>query len=188
MYDRKNLSIALMSVFSGILLCIAVTDLAIKRACPYDPCIDNSQVIPLSDRDYFPAVHQRLGSAKESIHIASFEVKYYAGYPKSNQNILVEDLINASMRGVDVFVIVDEYSTENNAFDYLRANGVNVRYDSEDVTTHAKLIIVDGRTTVLGSTNLSYFGLEKNNEANVLIHAYHVAEYFEDYFWNLWDS
>jgi len=64
--------------------------------------------------------------------------------------------------------------------------GIEIKHDSEEVTTHSKLVIIDGKTVILGSTNWSYYGLEKNHEANVLIRSKEIADYFEKYFDELW--
>lgn len=170
----------------GIVLSAVVMHLAGERNCPRALCLDSAQVVPVSDRGYFPVVHDVFRKAERSIHIAAFELKYYVNYPDSLQNTLIEDLVEAHERGVDVRIIVDEYSKENNAYDYLASKGVKIRFDPEDVTTHAKLVVVDGETVVLGSTNFSYYALEENNEADVLIVSRDFARYFEDYFEGLW--
>jgi hypothetical protein len=176
----------LLGIFLGTMVGVEVVYLVEDRVCPQAYCIDQASVIPISDRGYYPAAHEALQKASNSIHIAAFELKYYPNYPESKENILVYDLIEAHKRGVDVKIIIDEYSTENNAFNYLRENGVQVKYDGRDVTTHAKLIIIDGEIVILGSTNFSYYGLEKNREVDVLILAEHIADYFERYFQELW--
>jgi len=83
---------------------------------------------------------------------------------------------------------VDEYSKTNNAFNLLKDRGINIIYDSRSVTTHSKLVIIDGRIVILGSTNFSYYGLEKNNEANVLIESEKISEQYEAYFNDLWND
>jgi len=66
----------------------------------------------------------------------------------------------------------------------LSAGGVKVYMDDKKVTTHSKLLVVDSRFTVVGSTNWSYQALNQNNETNALIDSEQVAKeyikYFED--------
>jgi phosphatidylserine/phosphatidylglycerophosphate/cardiolipin synthase-like enzyme len=178
----------LIGAFLGVILGAGVCRLGYAYACPEKACVGAADVTPISDRGYFDQAHTILSQARESIHIVSYEVKYYPGSPNSSENRLIRDLIYARERGVDVRVVADEYSQENNAFDLLKANGIEVRMDGNQTTTHAKLIIVDGRVVLLGSTNLSYFGLEKNNEVDLLVHDDKVGKYFEVYFLNLWDK
>jgi len=187
-FNRELLLVFLLGIFFGIVLGVEVVHLTESRVCPRTYCIDRSSIVPITDRGYFPAVHEAFQRAEKSIHIAAFEIKYYTKYPESNENILINDLIDAHNRGVDVKIIMDEYSKENSAFDYLRENGVPVKYDGKDVTTHAKLIIIDGKIVILGSTNLSYYGLERNREVDVIILAEHIADYFEGYFQEMWEK
>ncbi|OYT40941.1 MAG: hypothetical protein B6U86_03360 [Candidatus Altiarchaeales archaeon ex4484_43] len=187
-FNRELLLVFLLGIFFGIVLGVEVVHLAERGVCPRTYCIDRSSIVPITDRGYFQAVHEAFQRAEKSIHIAAFEIKYYTKYPESNENILINDLIDAHNRGVDVKIIMDEYSKENSAFDYLRENGVPVKYDGKDVTTHAKLIIIDGKIVILGSTNLSYYGLERNREVDVIILAEHIADYFEGYFQEMWEK
>lgn len=186
--DRKITIGILFGIVVGILAGVELVQYSGIRACPENICLDETQIIPLSDKGYFPEVHKILQDAKNSIHMAMFELKYYETYSNSSANILVRDLIEARKRGVDVKIIIDQFSEENNAFNLLKEQGIEIKMDSENITTHAKLIIVDGRVVILGSTNLSYFGLEKNNEVDVVLVSKQTAEYYEKYFWNLWNS
>ncbi len=192
--ERNLLPGIFIGIIIGILLTSIVIHLADTRVCPEcytnfeDACIDEANIIPISDREYFPIVHRALKEAVKSIYIVAFELKYYNKYPKSMENILIDDIIDAKERGLDVKIIVDDYSRKNNAFDILKGKGIDIKYDSKDVTTHAKLIIIDGKIVILGSTNFSYYGLEKNNEVDVLIESTKIADYFERYFDGLWSS
>ena len=58
--------------------------------------------------------------------------------------------------------------------------------DSEKVTTHDKLVIIDNSTVFVGSHNWGSSALTKNNEASVMIRGGEAAEYYGDYFEYLW--
>ncbi|MFH0860602.1 MAG: phospholipase D-like domain-containing protein [Candidatus Altiarchaeota archaeon] len=176
----------LIGIMIGVVLGVMVTNTARLNVCPLKNCVNEAEIIPVSDRGYFQQAIEVLEGAQESIHIVTFELKYYPNYPDSSQNRIIEALIDAKKRGVDVRIVVDDYSKENNAFGILEENGVEVRMDPDDVTTHAKLIIVDGETVMIGSTNFSYYGLEKNNEANLIVKSRKAADYYEAYFERLW--
>ncbi len=175
-----------LGILLGAIIVVLVVNVFQEQLCSSVTCVSKASLVPIADRGYFPAVHRELQRAQQSIHIVAFEMKYYEDYLDSNQNKIVKALVDAHERGVDVRVIVDQYSKENNAYEFLREEGIQIRYDSEDVTTHSKLIIIDGKVVILGSTNFSYYGLEKNHEANILVDAENVAEYFEGYFEELW--
>ncbi|MBA7471606.1 Phospholipase D [subsurface metagenome] len=146
-------------------------------------------VKPIPNRLYYPAVHKLLSEAKESIYIVMFEMFYYRKYPESLENQLVQDLINAHKRGVNIEVILEQDTwgriTRRNKREggfMLSKAGVRVYFDSRSKTTHNKLIIIDERYTVIGSTNWSYYALEKNNEASVLIDSVSLAKFFLEEF------
>lgn len=149
-------------------------------------------VIPLVDEDYYPQVHQALTTAKKSIlcvmYIADINPKYNHGWEYN----LVNDLIGAHRRGVEVTVIFDQNimfwetgknleKTERkseNAYELLKKNGVPVYYDSIDRVTHSKILVIDNYITIVGSANWTYSALRKNHEASVLIKSRSVAEAF----------
>ncbi|BBO19259.1 conserved hypothetical protein [Candidatus Brocadia pituitae] len=149
-------------------------------------------VIPLTDGDYYPQVHQTLTTAKKSIvcvmYLADINSKYKQGWEYN----LINDLINAHRRGVTVTAIFDQNvmfweagnkqkKTErksSEAYELLKKNGVPVYYDSIDRVTHSKILIIDDYITIVGSTNWTYSALRKNHEASVLIKSRSVAEAF----------
>ncbi len=148
-----------------------------------------ADVIPISNREYVPALHQALQSAQKTIKIFMFSARYYPQYKNDANSLILNAIIDARKRGVDVEVILDasnwnrSNTLDNKAFaDTLKKAGVKVYFDPPDVTSHDKLIIVDSYITIVGSTNWSYYALERNNEASVLIYSPEVAEYFEKYF------
>lgn len=143
----------------------------------------------INDRDYAPAVYRELTSADESIHIAMFSLTYYLKYPRSSVNQFIKALVEKHDVGVDVRVIIDEYPEDHEAgLLYLSEHGVPIQYDGKDRTTHAKLIIIDGKKVILGSSNWRYYSVDQNHEANVLIESSEVAQQYETYFEELWNN
>jgi len=157
---------------------------------------DADEIVPVVNENYFKAVLDEINSAEESIEIIMYSMKAY----DSNNSVqqLEDALIAAVKRGVEVKVILDQSKwsgeitsvTKNNekTKEYLEAGGVEVKFDSLKETTHVKLIIVDGKVMILGSTNWTYSAFERNNEANVVIRDPKVVSYFLTYFRNLWVS
>ncbi|MEM4293468.1 MAG: phospholipase D-like domain-containing protein, partial [Thermoplasmata archaeon] len=108
---------------------------------------------------------------------------------------LVNILVAKAKGGLEVKVFLDtdpsnQMITSNNTLtaQYLRNNGVQVKFDSPGTTTHTKLIIIDSRIVIVGSTNWSYSALNKNHEANVAIIDEKLAEKYEEYFGTLWEN
>ncbi len=138
---------------------------------------------------YFQVAKKIIQEAKHSIQVMIFEMGYYDEHPNSPSNLLVKELISAKKRGVKVAVILEaregeDRTTEQNRHTgtILSEGGVEVFYDSLLKTTHAKLMVVDGKWSLLGSTNWTYYALTDNNEASVLIRSKEVAKGLADYF------
>lgn len=179
----KKIYIIFFAVFAfGIVLGAAVTSIFSKT--PVD--INENQISLLNDREYFDSVDNLLSQAKRSIHMVMFDISYYPDYPDSLVNSLLSDLKEAASRGVDVKVITDEYLTERPVVRILEESGINIKFDSKAITTHPKLIIIDSQIVIIGSTNWSYHSIEKNHEANVIIHSIPLARQFEGYFQSIW--
>jgi phosphatidylserine/phosphatidylglycerophosphate/cardiolipin synthase-like enzyme len=185
---KTKIAFLLIGLFVGSVSGALAHGFGVSGVCPSKNCVDSSRIVPVTDSDYFDSAYNLIRSSSKSVYVMAFHMKYYVNYPESRQNRLVRELIYAKERGVDVKVIVDEYSTDNNAFDILSDNGVEITYDEPDRTTHTKLLIVDGEKVLVGSTNFSYFGLERNREANVLVEDAKTALYFTRYFLDAWEK
>lgn len=135
-----------------------------------------------------------LARAAASVHAVLYRVSIYPQYADSATTALVRALLGAARRGLDVRVVIDDCSfyadsAEENLESaiFLVQNGIDVRFDAPETTTHAKLLVIDGATVVLGSTNWSYYSVERNVEANVaLVRMPELAAPFERYFEALW--
>ncbi len=160
---------------------------------------NNTKIIPLNDRDYYPVAIQKIESAQKSIHMVMYEILWYGDPDTDNHEVslLGRALADAAKRGVDVRVIMDDgrgYGFVNDALveaaqnwkDYFTSKGVQVEFDWSNETTHDKLIIIDGSIVIVGSTNWSTSALEYNHEANALIESKEVASVYESYFEDLW--
>lgn len=149
----------------------------------------------IKDQEYFPIVKEVIKEAKHSIKIIAFEMAYYPDYPLSPSNILIQELIAAKKRGVDVRVILEvsewnERLTKKNTFSgkILAKNGIKVVFDSPKITCHAKLVIVDSSIAILGSNNWTYYSLTENREISVLLTYPLLVKDLEDYFDLLWEE
>jgi len=141
------------------------------------------------DAQYFQIAKKMIQEAKHSVQVMMFEMGYYDRNPNTPSNLLIKELIDAKKRGVKVEVILEVREGEDrtakrnrHAGKILSDGGVEVIYDSPFKTTHAKLMVVDGKITLLGSTNWTYYALTNNHEASILIRSKEVAKAFTDYF------
>lgn len=161
---------------------------------------DEPLIIPLPetvDTENYPAVLLQLVSqARESIHVVMYRISYYPQYQNGVTNNILDALIAAAGRGLDVRVYMDDcafYKSEKEAnlqaARYLSDHGVDVRMDDPSIVTHAKLVIIDQRTVILGSTNWNYYSLAQNNETDIaFIDFSDVATPYEAFFQQLWNE
>ena len=147
----------------------------------------DTQYIPASK--YFDTVLTELNNAKSSIQVFMYLISVYPDQPQSQSTKLVDALIEAKNRGVDVKVILDQnidfqeeasqdalQNKNQAAFEQLKRNNIPVFFDTADTYTHAKAIVIDNETVILGSTNWSKAALTRNNEANALIRSKEFAK------------
>jgi len=157
-------------------------------------------IVPIPEtvdtRNYATVLCELLHQAQRSVHVVMYRASYYPAYQESVSNEILQELISAVGRGLDVKVLLDDcaYYPDSaranlEAALYLHLHGVEVRFDDPAQTTHAKLVIIDEESVVLGSTNWNYYSLEKNNEVDLaLIELPSVAAHFQSYFQSLWAS
>ncbi len=156
---------------------------------PLSHALPAEDVQPVTDAHYFQTAQKIIRDSKESIRLILFEMAFYDEYPNTPSNLLIKELIEAKRRGVRVEVILEvregeDRTTKRNrrTGKILSEGGVDVIYDSLSKTTHAKLMIVDGSLTLVGSTNWTYAALTDNHEVNVLIRSKDIAKDMIDYF------
>lgn len=146
-------------------------------------------ILPIPDRLYTQKAEEILKKAQIHIYMVMFEMRYYPRFPQTGTNKLIRILCQKAKKGVDVQVILDRsaWARENTrknleVAEILARNNVKVFLDKPRITTHCKLIIVDKKYCIVGSTNWSYSAFEKNHEASVLISDPSIADYFIKYF------
>jgi phosphatidylserine/phosphatidylglycerophosphate/cardiolipin synthase-like enzyme len=182
----SNLMSLFMKKWFGVLcflILLSVLHVPLSRGLP----VEDLRLI--TDGDYFQTAMKMIQEAKSTIHIIMFEMSYYDNRTSSPPNLLIKELMAARKRGVKVEVILDvrekeDRSTQRNrrTGKMLSDGGVEVTYDSLSKTTHAKVLIADGQTSLLGSTNWTYPSLSSNHEACVLIRSKEVAKELAEYF------
>ncbi len=100
---------------------------------------------------------------------------------------LLDDVIDATLRGVAVRVLIPEPGTANeNVTEVLINNGAQVRFFKGLGHNHNKYVSVDGDTVQVSSINWSNNSIENNREAGAIVKNTNVAAYFKtvfDYDW-----
>lgn len=143
----------------------------------------------LIERDYYVEAIEAIDDAAEEIYVMMFSMLYDPDDWSDEANGLINALIRARRRGVEVHVLLENsLDTNREAYSYLRSNGVDVSYDSPSTTLHSKVVIVDGRIVFIGSHNWSESALHWNHEVSVKIVSRELARRLIDYFWSLRNS
>ncbi|MEI6633979.1 MAG: phospholipase D-like domain-containing protein [Chlamydiota bacterium] len=146
--------------------------------------IRKQEIVPVVNRDYFPALMGMLGKSRKSVDFIQLEWHYT---PETVGKI--QDALQAAVkRGVRVRGLVDNGISFNpRSVEFLTKKfGVDAKLDTPEKMTHNKIFIVDGAEVLLGSTNLTHNSMERNNETNILLRDPVIAAYFEGYFEKLW--
>lgn len=135
---------------------------------PQDKTITNG-VLPL------------IKNAKNYIYIPAFIV---------TERRIVEELINAKKRGVDVKIIADALNASNkySRVKDLREDGILVKIENYAGKLHSKTMIIDDKYLLLGSMNFSYSGENKNDENFIIFENPQAAMFYKDFFLYLWDK
>ena len=175
-------SLCVLGACGGLLLSLT--------GCPGPAVDDDDDPSPadielVCDRDYYPAVKELVEGAEESIVAAQWE--YFAS-PSTNRLIAI--LSEASERGVDVRVLLDEAMEENHtAVSRFQTYGVEAALDnSTNRKVHAKMLVVDGQRAIVGSTNWSWAALDDNRECNIVLRAGQGPAYLGSWFEQLWSD
>jgi hypothetical protein len=135
-------------------------------------------VLDISDRAYEPAVKKLLHDAKSSVVISMYAVSL--GAPGNNpMRIMLEHLLDAAKRGVRATLYLNTHFREsekarqnlisNPFLKQLQDAGAIIHIVPSGRKLHDKLIIVDSRYVVEGSTNWSIAALRDNFESSTLI-------------------
>ncbi len=130
----------------------------------------------LANKEFAPALLEGIRSARSSVICCYYLFKTGRGRTNWPRRV-VEELVRARQRGVEVSVILeaqggtkDRLDADNHATAaYLARGGVKVFFDSPAVTTHSKVTVIDDRYVFLGSHNLTQGALSRNNELSLLL-------------------
>lgn len=139
-------------------------------------------VRPVVNREYLPAVLDLINAATNSIEFVQLEM-----HDDRAVQAIEAALAAAVKRGVRVRGLLDDGVDFNAAaVERLLALGAEAKLDTPVKMTHSKLVIVDGRIVLLGSTNWTGNSMGNNNESNVRLDDPVLAAYFGRYVAALW--
>jgi len=146
--------------------------------------LEDSDVIPVTKHNYLNVLFNEIGNSKETIKIVHFEF--------NNDNVIfkiVDALNKAADRGVKISLLCESELKDRSQITFEKLNknsNIDFKFDMEDRKTHCKMYIFDDKKVMLGSSNLSYKSILKNNETNILFSNSKLAAYYSEFFKQLW--
>lgn len=148
----------------------------------------------LCGSDYFDAVFDMIRVSRERIFIIMYEYFYTPKLSRSPVNRLTYELVRAKHRGVDIRIILNQRfriaalrEKSRYTYQYFKRNYIPVKMGRGGVTVHAKVLMVDGDLTVIGSTNWSVYAMSRNVEISVAVRSQKLNEKMTSEFLKIWD-
>ncbi len=161
-----------------------------------EPLLDDpgtDPVVPIADRDIAGRLDGCITGARERIRVVMYAISYRDDYPDSEVNLLVEELVAAHVRGVDVAVVldrsdwIDSNGINDRAAEVLLAGDVPLRSAPSSQTTHAKVVVCDD-TVIVGDANWSYSAFDKYHGTSLQVTSADRADEYVVWFDGLWDG
>ena len=157
---------------------------------------ENTSIRVLLDTGYYYSLLNDIRRANNSIYVVMFIAKYDENEEDDPVNTILSELARAHKRGVSVKVILEyKYARGSKtleinipAYRFLKEHGIAVKLDNSPETLHAKVAVIDGKISYVGSQNWSESGLKYNREVSVRIVSEEVAKVLVEYFERLWSS
>lgn len=142
----------------------------------------------LTDQAYYYSIRADLQRSNKSILVVMHSMIYDPYHDPPNwANDLIEELINAKRRGVNVRVVI-EYRTYSGFLDdnlwahnYLFSNGVSVKLDDEPDNDHLKLVMIDDKIIYIGSHDWNDPSLFSDHEISVKIVSEKLSQMLREY-------
>jgi len=163
----KNL---LFGIIIGLLLGIGYSELYdINRWSRFKTDSENIQICFTPPSGCTEFIAKQIEQSQESIYLQAYGL---------TSKVIIDELIEASRRGVKVKAILDRsnFSEKKSVVENLRRAGIEVIRDKVLGIAHNKIIILDKITVVTGSFNFTEAADKRNSENVVVIHDKKIAE------------
>lgn len=123
---------------------------------------------------------KQIDGAKKSIKVMAY------GFTATN---LAEALVRAKRRGVDVGLIQDKKSAQNNreTLPILLAAGIDVRSDGKHAIQHNKVMLIDDDIVITGSYNFTKSAEKRNAENIMIVRSSYAGKRYTDNWKSHWD-
>ncbi len=116
---------------------------------------------------------------------------------KNDPSPILREIVKAYQRGVSVRVQINEDGDSDDVTTYLQSVGIPVRWmgsssnnpDGEYLSaTHNKMVIIDGKVSLISSINFGKNAFTRNREAGMVIQNEAIAAYYTSIFESDWND
>ncbi len=130
---------------------------------------------------YEKSISPILKNAKKEIFVSIFFLTHKG---------IIQDLILAKKRGVDVKIIYDALGAGNmkDKTKILRAAKIPLKAENWGGKCHEKNMVIDSKILITGSANFSNSGMNKNDENILIFENPDIASFYRTHFLNLYNS
>lgn len=136
-----------------------------RLVVPSPSGVGSRKTSALWDTYYLQTALELIDGAEEEIDIVQFEYSYGKAVDK-----IQKALVRAVKRGVRVRVwLDDEPKASHKSIPYLERNGIEAELDNSDSRVHTKMILVDRKKVLFGSTNFSPQSILYNHETDMRV-------------------
>ena len=168
-----------------------------ERGSAVIPATTDSSEKLLTGRGYFKDVQRQLANATNTIEIIMYDAQYNTK-SKDFPTILLDELLNAKNRGVNVKILLDDETSTRypNTIKFLKDNNITFKLDQDGtivrhtemlkfmasnnihdkdttIITHSKMLIIDD-FAYIGSHNWTLDGLDTGGDATLKLNDPHV--------------
>lgn len=135
--------------------------------------------------DKFPKkIIPLIESSRRSIEIVVFDWRWYENDSGCAVQLFNQALVRACRRGIQIRAIINSDSITK----ILQSQGINARRLPLKNLVHAKLMIIDDITVILGSHNYTQNAFTKNHEISVVLTLPEKSCDFSSFFESLWQT
>lgn len=112
-------------------------------------------LLPKQSDDAESKISELIQEADSEIFIAMYNFSYKK---------FANDLIESSKHGVRITVLFDQKKTkkDDEILDLLRENGIKTVVNKDKNKMHLKVVLIDSKTAIIGSTNWTKESFEEN--------------------------
>lgn len=159
------------------------------------PLFCAEKAVHLKDEDYYHFLAEKISESEKSVLSTMFIVSALNPDDSGKIKDLLNELVYANWRGLDVRLIIGnsqegiiEFANET-SYRYLEKKGLPVKlYNYEyDASVHSKYVIIDEELIILGSANWTDNAMSENKEDSIAIYSEEAALKLKKEFEKVWE-